>query len=49
MWGDALPGFRIGTVDKFEGQEAPVSIYSMATSSAADAPRGDRVHPGEAG
>ena len=40
MWGDALPGFRIGTVDKFQGQEAPVSIYSMATSSAADAPRG---------
>ena len=37
---EALPGFRIGTVDKFQGQEAPVSIYSMATSSAADAPRG---------
>ena len=37
---EALPDFRIGTVDKFQGQEAPVSIYSMATSSAADAPRG---------
>ena len=37
---EAFPGFRIGTVDKFQGQEAPVSIYSMATSSAADAPRG---------
>ena len=37
---ETLPGFRIGTVDKFQGQEAPVSIYSMATSSAADAPRG---------
>ena len=37
---EALPGFRIGTVDKFQGQEAPISIYSMATSSAADAPRG---------
>ena len=37
---EVLPGFRIGTVDKFQGQEAPVSIYSMATSSAADAPRG---------
>ena len=37
---EALPGFRIGTVDKFQGQEAPVSVYSMATSSAADAPRG---------
>ena len=36
----ALPGLRIGTVDKFQGQEAPVSIYSMATSSAEDAPRG---------
>jgi len=38
--GDALPGARIGTVDKFQGQEAPLSIYSMATSSAEDAPRG---------
>ncbi len=36
----ALPGFRIGTVDKFQGQQAPVAIYSMATSSVADAPRG---------
>ena len=31
---------RIGTVDKFQGQEAPVAIYSMATSSAELAPRG---------
>ena len=38
--GAALPGVRVGTVDKFQGQEAPISIYSMATSSAADAPRG---------
>ena len=38
--GNALPGFRIGTVDKFQGQEAPISIYSMATSSADEAPRG---------
>jgi uncharacterized protein len=37
---DALPGLRIGTVDKFQGQEAPTSIYSMATSSADEAPRG---------
>ena len=37
---EALPGFRIGTVDKFQGQEAPISIYSMATSSSADAPHG---------
>ena len=31
---------RIGTVDKFQGQEAPVVIYSMTTSTPADAPRG---------
>jgi predicted RecB family nuclease len=31
---------RVGTVDKFQGQEAPVVIYSMATSTAEDAPRG---------
>ncbi len=35
-----LPGVRVGTVDKFQGQEAPVAIYSMATSSAEEAPRG---------
>jgi uncharacterized protein len=35
-----LPNARIGTVDKFQGQEAAVAIYSMATSSHADAPRG---------
>jgi uncharacterized protein len=28
-----LPGARIGTVDKFQGQEAPVVIYSLTTSS----------------
>ena len=33
-------GARVGTVDKFQGQEAAVAIVSMATSSAADAPRG---------
>ena len=33
-------GARIGTVDKFQGQEAPVTIYSMASSSPEDAPRG---------
>jgi len=37
---DALPGLAIGTVDKFQGQQAPVSVYSMATSSAEEAPRG---------
>jgi uncharacterized protein len=35
-----LPGARIGTVDKFQGQEAPIAIYSMTTSTHADAPRG---------
>jgi uncharacterized protein len=35
-----LPQARVGTVDKFQGQEAPISIYSMASSSADDAPRG---------
>lgn len=38
--GERLPGARIGTVDKFQGQEAPVVIYSMATSSPDEAPRG---------
>jgi uncharacterized protein len=38
---ETLPeGARIGTVDKFQGQEAPVVIYSMTTSSVDDAPRG---------
>jgi len=36
----ALPAARIGTVDKFQGQEAPVVIYSMTSSSVDDAPRG---------
>lgn len=30
---------RVGTVDKFQGQEAPIVFYSMATSSGADMPR----------
>src|SRR5262249_49951509 len=37
----ALPaGARVGTVDKFQGQEAPLVLYSMATSTPEDAPRG---------
>ena len=35
-----LDGVRVGTVDKFQGQEAPVVFYSMATSSADEMPRG---------
>jgi len=35
-----LPGVQVGTVDKFQGQEAPVVIYSLTTSSPEDAPRG---------
>ena len=39
---DALDakGIRVGTVDKFQGQEGAVVIYSMATSRPEDAPRG---------
>jgi predicted RecB family nuclease len=37
---ESLHGARVGTVDKFQGQEAPVVIYSMATSAPEDAPRG---------
>ena len=33
---------RVGTVDKFQGQEAPVVIVSMACSFGGDAPRGTR-------
>lgn len=35
-----IPIVEIGTVDKFQGQEAPVVIYSLASSSPEDAPRG---------
>ena len=33
-------GVAVGTVDKFQGQEAPVAIYSMTASSPEEAPRG---------
>jgi uncharacterized protein len=37
----ALPaGARVGTVDKFQGQEAPLVIYSTASTSADGSPRG---------
>ncbi|MEY4586671.1 MAG: hypothetical protein RIT05_1089, partial [Bacteroidota bacterium] len=39
--GKLLPDFReIGTVDKFQGQEAPITIYSTVASTAQDIPRG---------
>jgi len=38
---ELLPeGARVGTVDKFQGQQAPVVLYSMTTSTPEDAPRG---------
>ena len=37
---ERLPTACVGTVDKFQGQEAPIVIYSLTTSSHADAPRG---------
>jgi predicted RecB family nuclease len=37
---EKIPGISVGTVDKFQGQEAPIIIYSVATSSPQDAPRG---------
>lgn len=33
-------GVRVGTVDKFQGQEAPVAILTTAASSPEDVPRG---------
>lgn len=38
---DAVPlGVRVGTVDKFQGQEAPVCLVSMTASSAEETSRG---------
>ncbi|MFT2815582.1 TM0106 family RecB-like putative nuclease [Leifsonia sp. A12D58] len=39
----AVAGFtsvRVGTVDKFQGQEAAIALVTLAASSAADVPRG---------
>jgi uncharacterized protein len=33
-------GVQVGTVDKFQGQEAPVVIFTMTSSSTDDMPRG---------
>ncbi|MEQ8229681.1 MAG: TM0106 family RecB-like putative nuclease [Rhodospirillales bacterium] len=38
---ESLPAtIRVGTVDKFQGQEAPVCLVSMTASSAEEMPRG---------
>jgi uncharacterized protein len=37
---ERLPGITVGTVDKFQGQQAPVVIYSMCASSGDASPRG---------
>src|SRR3546814_7134604 len=37
---ERMPDMRIGTVDKFQGKEAPIVIYSMTSSTTEDAPRG---------
>ena len=38
---DAVPpGVEVGTVDKFQGREAPVVFFSMASSTGEDVPRG---------
>jgi uncharacterized protein len=36
----AISGILVGTVDKFQGREAPVTIYSLGASTADDTPRG---------
>ena len=36
----ALPDLRVGTVDMFQGLEAPIVIVSLVASSAEDIPRG---------
>ncbi len=37
-----LPNARVGSVDRFQGQEAPVVIVTMCASSLEDAPRGPK-------
>ena len=37
---DAIPGIRVGTVDKFQGQEAPIALVSMTASSSEETSRG---------
>jgi uncharacterized protein len=38
---DRVPaGVRVGTVDRFQGQQAPVVVYAMTCSAGEDVPRG---------
>ena len=37
---DVLPEIRVGTVDKFQGQEAPIALVSMTASSSEETSRG---------
>lgn len=37
---EALTGIKVGTVDRFQGQEAPIALISMTASSAAETKRG---------
>ena len=38
---EAVPdGVRVGTVDRFQGQQAPVVFYAMTCSAGEEAPRG---------
>lgn len=34
------PGVRVGTVDRFQGQQAPIVFYAMTCSAGEDVPRG---------
>ena len=40
LQGALLDDIRVGTVDKFQGQEAPVCLVSMTASSVEETPRG---------
>ena len=40
MTSDLPAEVAVGTVDKFQGQQAPVVFYSMGSSSSEDVPRG---------
>ena len=35
-----IKGVKVGTVDKFQGKEAPIAVYSMTSSTPEDIPTG---------